>query len=82
MGDLARLYGFLADINPQAAARVVLVITAAVDRLQDNPRLGLRLEEFNPDEVRRIIVGQYEIRYAIDEDTIYIVRLWSTREER
>ena len=82
MGDLARLHGFLADANSQAAARAVLVITAAVDRLQDNPRLGLRLEEFHPDEVRRIIVGQYEIRYAIVEDTTYIVRLWSTREER
>ncbi len=82
LGDLARLHSFLADVNPQAAARAVLTITNAVKLLPDNPRLGLRLEEFSPEEVRRLIAGQYEIRYAIEGDTIFIVRLWSTREER
>ena len=82
LGDLARLHAFLADVNPQAAARSVLTITSAVKKLTDNPRLGHRMEEFDPDEVRRIIAGQYEIRYSIDGDTIYVVRLWHTREDR
>lgn len=70
-------------MNPLAAAKTVLAITEAADRLPNNPRLGLRLEEFNPDEVRRIVAGQYEIRYGIDGvETIHILRLWSTREDR
>lgn len=30
-----------------------------------NPRIGERLEEFEPREVRRILVGHYEMRYEI-----------------
>jgi hypothetical protein len=40
------------------------------------------LEEFEPREVRRILVGKYEMRYEIQESTIYILRLWHTREDR
>ena len=82
LGDLARLHAFLADVNPQAAARTVLSITEAVDRLPNNPRLGLRLEEFDPQEVRRVFAGQYEVRYAIAQDVLHILRLWSSREDR
>lgn len=82
LGDLARLHAFLVDINPAAAANAVLLLTGAVDKLPNHPRLGLRLEEFNPTEVRRMIVGQYEIRYALDGEAIHILRLWSTREDR
>lgn len=82
LGDLARLHAFLVDLNPAAAANTVLLLTGAVDKLPNNPRLGLRLEEFNPDEVRRMIVGQYEVRYALEGDAIHVLRLWSTREDR
>ncbi len=46
--------------------------------LRDNPRLGPRLEDFNPSEVRRLFVGDYEIR----ADAIIVLRLWHTRENR
>ncbi len=82
LNDLVRLHAFLADVNPRAAAKVVQSLTGAVDGLLQNPRLGLQLAEFSPDEVRRIIVGAYEVRYAIVADVIHIVRLWHTREER
>jgi plasmid stabilization system protein ParE len=82
LGDLARLHEFLVGVNPQAAAKTVITITKTVKRLPENPRVGSRLEEFNPQEVRRIIAGRYEIRYLIESETIYIVRLWHTREDR
>ena len=44
--------------------------------------LGERLEEFDPRDVRRIQVGRYEIRYEIAGSTIYLLRLWHTREDR
>jgi hypothetical protein len=44
--------------------------------------LGVRLEEFAPRDVRRVIVGDYELRYEVTEAAIYILRLWHTREDR
>ncbi len=82
LSDLARLYEFLAPVNRLAAARTVQSLTTAVSTLQLNPRLGEQLEEFEPREVRRILVGHYEMRYEIQEAGLYVLRLWHTREDR
>jgi plasmid stabilization system protein ParE len=82
LSDLARLYDFLASVNSAAAARVVQTVTAAPSVLPVNPRIGERLEEFNPREVRRILVGSYEMRYEIQGDILYVLRIWHTRENR
>lgn len=80
--DLVRLYEFLAPVNQLAAARVVQSLTAAPTRLLENPRIGEKLEEFEPREVRRLLVGRYEMRYEIHGVELYILRLWHTREDR
>mgnify|MGYP001223025096 CR=1 FL=1 len=67
---------------PDAAARVVQQFARAPDRLLDYPRLGEKLEAYAPREVRRIIVGSYELRYEIADATIFILRLWHCRESR
>lgn len=82
LSDLARLYGFLAPVSKSAAARIVQSLTAAPARLLEHPRIGEKLEEFEPREVRRILVGRYEMRYEIQEHTLYVLRLWHTREDR
>ncbi len=82
VSDMARLYEFLAPVNRDAAAHTVQVLTAAPASLLANPRIGERLEEFDPREVRRILVGHYEMRYEIQKSTIYVLRLWHTREDR
>lgn len=82
LSDLARLYEFLAPVNISAAARTVQALTATPASLLANPRIGERLEEFEPREIRRILVGHYEMRYEIQESTVYVLRLWHTREER
>ncbi len=82
LSDLARLYEFLAPVNKAAAIRVVQSLTKAPEQLLANPRIGEKLFEFEPREVRRILVGQYEMRYEIQSETIYVLRLWHTREER
>jgi plasmid stabilization system protein ParE len=69
-------------VNPAAAARTVQFLAEAPTRLSVHPRLGEKLEEFEPREVRRIMVGSYEMRYEVGEDTIFIVRLWHGREQR
>jgi plasmid stabilization system protein ParE len=82
LSDLTRLHGFLAPLNPRAAAQIVRSLAAVPSRRLEYPRIGEKLEEFAPREVRRMLVGNYEMRYEIRGSTIYIVRLWHTREER
>ena len=82
LSDLRRLHEFLLPVNRGAAARTVQSLTAAPNSLMANPRIGERLEEFDPREVRRILVGHYEMRYEIQESTLYVLRLWHTREHR
>ena len=82
LSDLARLYEFLAPMSQSAAARTVQSLTVAPAKLLANPRIGERLEEFEPREVRRILVGHYEMRYEIQASIIHVLRLWHTREER
>jgi plasmid stabilization system protein ParE len=82
LSDLVRLYEFLAPVNREAALRTVQSLTAAPMRLAVHPRMGEKLEEFEPREVRRILVGNYEMRYEVSEEAIFIVRLWHTREQR
>ena len=82
LSDLARLFEFLAPVNKPAAARAVQALTKAPTILLTNPRIGEQLFEFEPREVRRLLVGHYEMRYEIQESTIYMLRLWHTREDR
>jgi plasmid stabilization system protein ParE len=82
MSDLARLYDFLAPVNKPAAIRAVQALTRAPARLLEHPRIGERLEEFEPREIRRLLVGRYELRYEVREAEIYVLRLWHTREDR
>ncbi len=82
LSELGRLYEFLAAVNKPAAVRAVQSLTKAPTILLANPRIGERLFEFDPREVRRLLVGHYEIRYEIQQSTIYILRLWHTREDR
>ena len=82
LSDLARLHGFLAPVNKSAAARAVQGLVQAPTMLLTNPRIGEQLFQFEPREVRRILVGQYEIRYEILSQMIYVLRLWHAREDR
>ncbi|HIF4896196.1 MULTISPECIES: type II toxin-antitoxin system RelE/ParE family toxin [Pseudomonadota] len=74
----------MADTLPLQGASLGYVdeLTAAPTTLLTNPRIGERLEEFEPRDVRRIQIGQYEMRYEIVDSTIYLLRLWHTREDR
>ena len=80
--DITRLYEILASVNQPAVARTVQPLTNAPLTLSTNPRFGERLEEFEPRDVRRIRIGHYEMRYEIVGSTLYLLRLWHTREDR
>ena len=80
--DLGRLYEYLRPVAPGAAARIIRQLARAPDRLIRHPRIGERLEAFAPREVRRVFVGDYELRYEIAGETLLILRLWHGRELR
>jgi plasmid stabilization system protein ParE len=80
--DLVRLHEFLQPVNPRAAAKAVRQLIAGVRRIPMHPRLGIRLREFDPREVRRVLVGDYEIRYELVERDVVVLRLFHTREDR
>jgi plasmid stabilization system protein ParE len=80
--DLVRLYEFLQPVHPAAAARAVGSLLDAAKRIPARPRLGVRLQEFGAREVRRIIVGSYEMRYELTGTDVYILRIFHTREDR
>jgi plasmid stabilization system protein ParE len=80
--DLVRLYEFLQPVNPTAAVRVVRQLVAGAKRIPAHPRLGMRLPEFAPREVRRVLVGDYEIRYEISGTDVLVLRIFHTREDR
>ena len=80
--DLVRLHAFLAPVNPTVAAKVVKQLVAGAQQLLAYPQLGVPLDEFAPRDVRRVIVGDYEVRYEVVDNMIYILRLWHAREDR
>jgi plasmid stabilization system protein ParE len=82
LSDVDRLHEFLVCANAQAAARAVQKLVAVPARLADNPRIGEKLQEFEPREVYRLMVGHYEIRYEIRGSVVYVLRIWHAREDR
>jgi len=67
--DLVRLHEHLSPVAPEAAARVVQQLAHAPDRLLDYPRIGEKLEAYEP-------------REELVAATIFILRLWHCRENR
>jgi plasmid stabilization system protein ParE len=68
--------------NAARARDLVRHLVAGAKRIPAHPRLGMRLPEFAPREVRRILIGDYEIRYEIAERDVIVVRIFHTREDR
>jgi len=80
--DLARLYEFLASVNPRAAALAVRHIVAGAKRIPGHPRLGQRLRQFAGREVRRVLIGDYEVRYELAGKDVFLLRIFHSREDR
>lgn len=80
--DLVRLHEFLAPVNPRAAALTVRHLVAGVSRIPAQPRIGQRLRQFAAREVRRVLIGDYEIRYELAGRDVFVLRIFHTREDR
>lgn len=57
--DLVRLHAFLEPVDPGAATRAVRRIMSGVKHIARHPRIGVRLRDFEPREIRKFFVGDY-----------------------
>lgn len=80
--DLVRLHDFVAEINPPKARQIIFALNDAALLLSTSPRMGSCLEGFGNAEVRRLIIANYDLRYEIMDNVIYVLRVWHTREDR
>jgi plasmid stabilization system protein ParE len=80
--DLGRLHAFLARYELSLADVTLDGLIQAPDALVDFPRLGSRLNDFNPREIREFRVKDYVLRYELSTTDILIVRVFHGRENR
>lgn len=80
--DLVRLHEFLASVNPTAAAKVALILASAPEALLLTPGIGQPLSQYAPRDVRRLLVGDYELRYVFAAQRIVLLTIWHPREQR
>ncbi len=82
--DTLRLYDFLIDQDPGAAARAMDVLLSGADRLAEMPETGRPMgDDMGQRELYLPFgAGAYVLRYRIDSETEVIIRVWHSREHR
>ena len=78
--DLVRLRNFIAENNPEAARSISRRLVTSINRLADQPEMGIDVEELHG--TQDLITGDYIVRYAVLEEDIYILRIWHGKEDR
>lgn len=84
VADLDRLREFLFAKNPVAATRAIKTIIQGARLLEDTPQLGRPMADGT--KRRELFMpfgsGSYVLRYFIKQDTIIVIRVWHSRENR
>ena len=80
--DVDRLADFLAAYDPLEASQLERELSNAPKRLLEFRRLGARLSEFDPREVREYRLGRYLVRYELIGLDIRVLRIFHAREDR
>jgi len=84
--DMARLRQFIQKNNPLASQKAGQRILSAVNILLKNPKAGMPSLDEDCEAFRDLYApfgrGGYTIRYRLKQQTIIIVRVWHSREER
>lgn len=79
--DLQRVVEFVEVRNPYAARRIAIDLQEGVSKLKQFPQIGLPVVKApDPEKIRDLYIGDYTVRYLINEDTIYILRVWHNKE--
>jgi len=60
----------------------VALVRVRAGQLAAHPRIGERIPDYEPREVRRLIAGTYEVHYELTANDANILRVLHTRQER
>lgn len=81
IADLQRVVEFVEVKNPYAAKRIAIYLQEGVSRLKQFPQIGLPvINAPDPEKIRDLYIGDYTVRYLINENTIYILGVWHNKE--
>jgi len=79
--DLERLRKFIEPKNPFAARRISSELLDGISNLRSFPKMGLPVPRApDPDTIRDLFIGQYTVRYLLEEDHVVILRIWHGKE--
>lgn len=80
--DLRRLREFIEINNPMAAQKAAASILKGIQQLKSLPYLGVEVSQApNPEMIRDLIIGNYIVRYLVNGEEIYILRVWHHKED-
>lgn len=80
--DIEAVHDFLALKAPRAALDAVWQLYEAAELLRLHPRMGERIQSIGEEELRRVIVGRYELRYEPTAEAIHVLRIFHTFQDR
>jgi toxin ParE1/3/4 len=66
--DLRTVYDYVAQDSPKYADRLMDKIIERVDALEQHPMIGRKVPEFNDENIRELIEGNYRIIYRVEPD--------------
>ena len=82
--DIQRLFDFLVEKDARAAERMIRAIQIGAQKLLEFPDMGRPMD--NDDQLREWPIpfgaGAYVLRHRHHHDTIIVVRVWHSRENR
>ena len=81
--DLRRLREFIDIKNPTAAQKIAASISKGIKQLNSFPYLGVKVPKApNPEVIRDLIIGNYIVCYLVNDEEIYVLRVWDHKENR
>ena len=76
LNDLRAIYDYVAQDSTKYADRLVDKIIEKVDILEQYPKIGRKVPEFDNDLIRELIEGSYRIIYKVEsEENVGIARV-------
>ena len=70
--DLSAIYSHVSEESDRAASNLIDSITMATVRLSDFPLSGRVVPEFNRQDIREVIVGNYRVVYQLLGESVGI----------
>lgn len=81
IADLQRIVEFVEAKNPYAARRIAIDLQEGISKLKQFPHIGLPVVKApDPEKIRDLYLSNYTVRYSINKNTLYILRVWHNKE--